>query len=121
MQATHCPLCCEPLEIRDVAPCMGCGWFPEEIGHYHMSQHTYGEYRVFDAFTLTLCNVCVAEFHLYDPTYFGLPEGTRIRWDHPRLVREVRPTGVHKDKGCPKCLYRLPFLEFVASMRAMHE
>lgn len=120
MKATHCPLCFEPLEVRDVAPCMGCGWSPEEIEHCQSGRHAYAEYRLFETFTLTLCNVCVCEFHLYDPAFFGVPADTRIRHGHPSLVREIQPVGPLKDKGCPRCRYRLPFLAFVAAMRSMH-
>ena len=122
MQATHCPLCYEPLEVRDVGPCMDCGFYPEEIEHALAGMHTYAEYRIFGDLSLVLCSFCDADFASYDPTFFGLPRGNRIGLDRPQgweFVRAVPPV-ITKDKCCANCGYRLPFLEFVARARELH-
>lgn len=122
MQATHCPLCYEPLEVREVGPCMGCGFDPEEIKHARAGIHHYAEYRIFGDLSLVLCNFCQCDFSSYDPTFFGLPRGTRVGMERPRgweFVREVEPV-ITKDKCCIHCKRRLPFLEFVADARELH-
>ena len=119
MQATHCPLCYEPLEICEAGPCMDCGFDRTEIEHARAGMHTYAEYRIFGRLSLVLCNFCHVDFSSYDPTFFGLQSGSRIdicRWE---FVREAPPI-IAKDKCCVKCGYRLPFLEFVAQARELH-
>jgi hypothetical protein len=121
MQATHCPLCLEPLEVRDVAPCMDCGHDPVEIEHARAGKHTYADYRIFGDLSLVLCNFCEADFTSYDPAFFGLPRGTHLGpgardW---QFIRDV-PVAVTKDKCCAACGHRLPFLEFVMQARALH-
>ena len=123
MQATHCPLCYELLEVRDVAPCMECGSILGEIDEAIAGQHTYAEYRIFGDLSLVLCNFCQVDFSSYDARYFGLPLRTCIGMERPRgwtLVRDVLPR-ITKDKCCPQCKRRLPFLEFVAAARERHE
>lgn len=120
MSVTHCPLCYEALEAREVGPCMDCGSRylneMERVGKY-----TYAEYRIFGDLSLVLCNFCHLDFASYDPTFFGLPRNTRLElqardWT---FVRDVQPS-ITKDKCCVHCGYRLPFLEFVARARELH-
>ena len=101
---------------------MDCGFDPEEIEHARAGMHTYAEYCVFGDLSLVLCNFCQCDFSSYDPTFFGLPRGTRVGMERPRgwkFVREVQPAIV-KDKCCAKCRHRLPFLEFVVQARELH-
>jgi hypothetical protein len=120
VQASHCPICHGPLEVRDVAPCMDCGCEPSEIDEAKARAHTYAEYRIFGNLFLVLCNFCQVDFSSYDPTYFGLPLGKSVGIDRGwQFVREVQPF-IAKDKCCPQCRHRLPFLEFVVAVRALH-
>jgi hypothetical protein len=99
---------------------MECGCEPEEIEEAKSGYHTYAEYRIFGDLSLVLCNFCQADFSSYDPTYFGLPLGTRIGMQRGwQFVKNVPPT-IAKDKCCPVCRHRLPFLEFVTAARALH-
>jgi len=119
MQATHCPLCYELLEVREVGPCMECGFLPSEIEHAQTGKHTFAEYRIFGELSLVLCNICYVDFGSRDPVFFGLPSQLRIdicRWE---FVRDVQPV-ITKGKCCVKCGYRLPFLEFVAQARELN-
>jgi len=122
MQATHCPLCYEPLEAREVGPCMVCGSIPGETEHARSGRHTFAEYRVFGELSLVLCNYCECDFSSFDPGFFGLARGKRVGpleskdW---RFVRDI-PPAIVQDKCCPNCLYRLPFLEFVVRARELH-
>ena len=86
MKATHCPLCYEPLEVREVGPCMECGFDPKEIEHARAGIHTYAEYRIFGDLTLVLCDFCQCDFSSYDPTFFGLPRGTRVGMERTARV-----------------------------------
>jgi hypothetical protein len=99
---------------------MDCGSNPKEIEHARAGIHTFAEYRIFGDLSLVLCNFCQVDFGSYDPTFFGLPRGTRVGmecgWD---FVRDVQPV-ITKDKCCPKCGHRLPFLEFVIHARELH-
>jgi hypothetical protein len=121
MQATHCPLCFEPLEVRDVAPCMDCGHDPQEVEHARAGRHTYAEYRIFGELSLVLCDFCQVDFGSYDPTWFGLPRGTRIGFGERdwQLIRSVSPTTT-RGRCCAACGHRLSFLEFVLQARALH-
>jgi hypothetical protein len=76
MKATHCPLCYELLEARDVAPCMDCGHL---VDLALTGKYTYAEYRYSGDLSLVLC-IYLVDFASYDPTYFGLPRGTCIDW-----------------------------------------
>jgi hypothetical protein len=120
MQATHCPICYEPLEIRDVSPCMDCGCLPTPVDHAR-SGRTYAEFRIFGELSLVLCNFCCVDFSSYDATYFGLPTGTRIGFGAQgwQFIREVRCV-IAKDKCCTQCNRRLPFLEFLLHARDLH-
>ncbi len=121
MQATHCPLCYEPLEVRDVSPCMDCGHDPTEVEHARTGRHTFAVYRIFGDLSLVLCDFCHVDFSSYDPTYFGLPRRTRIGLGERgwQFIRDV-PSTVTKDKCCAACAHRLPFLEFVLHARDLH-
>jgi hypothetical protein len=99
---------------------MDCGSDPEEIDHAREGKHTYAEYRIFGDLSLVLCNLCQADFSSYDPTFFGLPRGTRVGMERGwRFVRDIAAE-ITKDKCCRNCGYRLPFLEFVARARELH-
>ena len=121
MKATHCPLCYEPLEVREVGPCMDCGFHPIDIEDARSGRHTYAEYRIFGDLSLVLCSFCQFDFCSYDPTFFGLPRGTHLEMQRRDwvFVRDVQPV-ITKDKCCVHCEYRLPFLEFVARARELH-
>jgi hypothetical protein len=117
MQETHCLLCYEELEVREVAPCDDCGWDPTEIEHFNIGKHHYTEYEIFPGLNLTLCNFCDVDFGSYDPTFFGLPKRTRIGFDKMKFVRVVREASLGRDKYCPNCKCRLSFLKFVVQAR----
>jgi hypothetical protein len=120
MQATHCPLCQEPLEVREVGPCMECGCDRREIGEARSGHHTYSEWRIFGDLSLVLCDFCSSDFGSYNPTFFGLPHGRRIGMESGwQFVREVDPV-ITRDKCCSRCGYRLAFLEFVVHARELH-
>jgi hypothetical protein len=117
MQETHCPICYGPLEIREVAPCDECGGDPKELEQLEEGYHTYSEYEIFTGLHLTLCNFCDVDFSSYDPTYFGLPKGTRIGIDKMHFIRQVHNPTKGKDKYCPECGHRLSFLVFLNRAR----
>jgi hypothetical protein len=117
---SHCPLCYAELEVIDVAPCMDCGHIPLEIEHASEGQHTYAEYRVVGDLSLTLCDLCMLEFGLNDPTYFGLPAGSKLGSDTIRFVPSMEDVQILKDKYCPNCRRRLAFLRFVERARQEH-
>ena len=121
MQVTYCPLCYEPLEVRDVAPCMDCGHDPAEVEQARAGKHSYAECQVFGGLSVVLCDFCQVDFSSYDPTYFGLPRGARVGLGERGLqfIRDVPPT-ITKDKYCATCAHRLAFLEFVLNARELH-
>lgn len=116
-QPTHCPLCFNALETRDVAPCWECGHLPEEIEHTRTGQHTYAEMRVFGELSAVLCDFCQVDFGSFDPTFFGLPRGVRIGYQKMQFIRAIENIAIVKDKYCPQCGYRLAFLQFVDEAR----
>lgn len=73
-------MCFGPLDVREAAPCDECGGDPEEIEHFRLGKHTYQRFEVFAGLELTLCNFCMVDFGSYDPTFFGLPRGSRDRF-----------------------------------------
>lgn len=85
MSESYCPICFTSLETREVAPCYDCGHDPEELVHLAERRHTYDELETLGA-RVILCNFCQSDFSSYDPTYFGLPRGTRIGRAHMQLV-----------------------------------
>ena len=116
MTTEQCPLCYAPLEIRDVAPCYNCGALSEELDYCRDGRHTYAEYEVFPGVRAVLCNLCMIEFGLYDPTFFGLSRGKQSRLEPMQFMKEVDPV-IGKDKYCPECGRRLAFLRFVVEAR----
>jgi hypothetical protein len=69
-----------PPQVREVAPCEEGGGDPREIEHFRVRKHTYQRFEVFADLELTLCNFCMLDFGSYDPTFFGLPRGTQVRF-----------------------------------------
>jgi hypothetical protein len=120
MGTKQCPICYCPLEVRDVAPCMECGGYPDEIDHFLQGKHTYYEYEVFEGLNLILCNFCVVDFSSYDPTFFGLPKGSGIGLGYMIFKRSINNPTLSKDKFCPECGYRLAFLNFLVKARELH-
>lgn len=120
MNDEFCPLCYSTLEVVDVAPCMECGAIPQEIEHALSGKHTYAEMRVFGDLTLVLCNFCQVDFGSYNPTFFGLPEDSRIGYEKMQFLRSVEDVFIGKDKYCPHCKHRRAFLEFVKNVRELH-
>lgn len=118
MRETHCLLCYEPLEIRDVAPCEICGGHPVSVEQFHSGEHTYTEYVVF-GLNLVLCKPCALDFELgsYDPDFFGLHAQTQVDYRDMRYLRELQAPKIEKDKYCPSCNCRLAFLRFVSRAR----
>ena len=95
---------------------MECGGHPEELDHLQEERHTYQTMRIFGGFEVVLCNFCMVDFGSTDPTYFGLPPGTRIGFEKMQFVRDV-PATRGKDQFCPACNHRLAFLRVVAQSR----
>src|SRR5215204_1432475 len=120
MSETHCPLCYTALEVTDVAPCMECGNLPDEIENALAGKHTYAEMRIFGDLTLVLCDYCQVDFGAFNPEVFGLPKGVRIGYGKMQFLRDVEEVRIGKDKICPQCRHRLPFLKFVQRARELH-
>ena len=120
MSDSQCPICYTPLEVTDVAPCMECGNDPQEIEHALAGTHTYAEMRIFGDLTLVLCDFCQVDFGSYDPAFFGLPRDARIGYEKMQFLRAVEEVNICKDKYCPQCGYRLPFIKFVQQARELH-
>ena len=120
MSETYCPLCYTELEAAEVAPCMECGNLPEEIEHARAGKHSYSEMSIFGDLTLVLCDFCQVDFGSFKPEMFGLPSDSRIEYGKMQFVRDVTDVQIGKDKVCPRCAYRLPFLRFVQRARDRH-
>jgi hypothetical protein len=120
MANEQCPVCFSVLEVRDVAPCEECGSDPQEIEHFQQGKHTYQRLEVFAGLELTLCNFCMVDFASWDPTFFGLPRGSRVGFERMRFVQDIPNPSLGKDKFCPECRLRLAFLKFVAAARELH-
>ncbi|MBL8206140.1 MAG: hypothetical protein JNM09_18035 [Blastocatellia bacterium] len=120
MKREQCPVCFDFLAVKAVAPCFECGHREQEIEHALAGKHTYAEMRIFGDLTLVLCNFCMVDFGSYHPEYFGLPPNARIGFDKMQLVRELDQVQITKDKCCPTCGHRLPFLEFLVAARELH-
>ena len=117
-KALMCPLCSGHLEVKECAPCMECGGNDIEIGHLRKGEHTYAIYRIFKKYDIALCDFCQADFSSYGPEYFGLAKGRRVglgrEFDY---VKDVDDLSVRRDKYCPACRHRLPFLRFIKNAR----
>jgi len=123
MQETHCPLCHDLLEVREVAPCEDCGGDPKELSDFRRQIHQYNEYEIFPGLRLVLCDFCDVDFDSYDPTIFGLPErppGVSPKIGAWSLIRTVADPRIEKDKYCTSCGHRLAFLRFVEKARLFH-
>lgn len=115
MSDTNCPLCNSILEVQEVTPCMECGSDDFEQDHY--KEHDYAEYELYFGQRLILCDFCQVDFSSYDPTYFGFSLGTRLGLNDFQFIREITDVELRKDKCCPECGQRLPFLKFVEACR----
>ncbi len=119
MSENYCPICYTELEVMEVAPCMECGHLREEIEHALAGKHTYAEMRIFEDLSLILCDFCQVDFSSIDPTFFGLPRGTRIGYQKMQFLRIVEDVRIGEDKCCTQCGHRLPFLKFVLKAREL--
>ena len=117
MSESHCPICFEELEVRDVAPCFDCGWDPTELEHFAVGKHTYMEVLAF-GIPIVLCNFCLVDFSSYHPAFFNLRPGAKIGLREFVGVHEIADPSPSKDKFCPTCGSRLAFLRFLAKVRA---
>lgn len=117
MSENYCPICYSKLEVKEVAPCMDCGHLEEEIEHAIKGIHTYSEMRVFNDLCLILCNFCQVDFGSYTSETFSLPKGKRISFKDMQFLKEITDHSIRKDKVCPNCLQRLPFLKFISEVR----
>lgn len=120
MQETHCPICGDELEVREVAPCDDCGGDPQELSHFRDNKHQYAEYEVFPGLNLMLCDFCMIDFASYKPAFFGLADGTRLGVEKMNFVKDVLNASLGWDKFCPDCGYRLSFLRFLQKAREQH-
>ena len=77
--------------------------------------------RIFGELTLVLCDFCQVDFGSFNPEFFGLPKDTRIGYEKMQFLRDVEGARISKDKVCPNCKYRLPFLKFVQQARELNE
>jgi hypothetical protein len=99
---------------------MECGNLPEEIEHALAGKHTYAEMRIFDGLTLVLCNFGQVDFGSFNPEVFGLPKDAHIGYEKMQFLRNVEDVHIGKDKVCPRCKYRLPFLKLVQRALELH-
>ena len=97
---------------------MECGGLPEELAHYQEGRHRYQELEVLPGHRLVLCNFCMVDFGSFDRSYFGLPQGHSLGFEHMEYVREASNIGIGKDKFCTTCGHRLSFLKFVCAVRS---
>jgi hypothetical protein len=116
MGQSQCPICYTPLEVRDVAPCMICGGWPEMIHEFGPSSEIR-EWRLPSGQVLALCRGCeLEEFMVPGGWGFRLGLGdTRFPINALQLVRILLSPTLGKDKFCPHCNLRLSFLEVIAS------
>lgn len=117
MQETACPICCGPLEVREVAPCAECGAVPDELEHLRQNKHTYAVYELYDEIRVTLCLICALEIGSIRGDFFGLTGNSRLDYTHLRLVRQIENPSAGRDKYCPACGSRLAYLRFVDAVR----
>ncbi len=114
---SQCPLCSEELELREVAPCMYCGGYPEELNHFHEGQHTYAELEIFPNYKLVLCDFCQVDFGSHDPEFYGFHRSKKIGYEYMKHTFKVVPLSIGQDKYCTSCQLRLKYLDFVAAIR----
>ena len=91
----QCPVCFDFLETKEIAPCMDCGHFEEEIEHALSGKHTYAELRIFGDLTLVLCNFCMVDFGSYHPDFFGLPP--KKLFENSRRAKAKKHEAAHGD------------------------
>jgi hypothetical protein len=121
-QLDYCPICYEKLEIIDVAPCDDCGWKPMEIEHFKKKEHSYSLFSVYGT-VLVLCNFCELDFASYCPEYWGFPKKAAMGYKSPpteyRRLDHLpdEKLSIRKDKFCPSCEHRLPFLKALKIIR----
>src|SRR3954447_8807710 len=99
MAESHCPICYEALEARDVAPCFDCGALPSEMEHFLRGEHTFSEVIAFGV-PIVLCDFCQVDFSSYHPEYFNRPHGTKLGLAEFTFVGDVRDATPAKDKFC---------------------
>ena len=116
MAESHCPICYDELEVRDVAPCFDCGHDTAELDHLAEGLHSYAEVLAFGV-SIVLCDFCQVDFSSYDPEYFNRTRSTKLGIEEFVFVRELREPGRAKDKFCVRCRRRLAFLRFVGAVR----
>jgi len=119
MSESHCPLCYSELESRQVTPCMECGGDSFEMDHYE--EHMYKKYELYFGMRLVLCDFCDVDFGSYDPTFFGFPANKRVGWEDFKFIKDIHDKSLARDKYCPHCKLRLPFLQFVTKCRVQNE
>jgi hypothetical protein len=117
MAESHCPICFNALETRDVAPCYDCGHIPAELEHLAERRHSYAEFSVF-GINIVLCDFCQVDFSSYDPAYFGRAHRTRLGREMVFACDVLNPSPA-KDKYCANCGRRLAFLRFLAQARTV--
>ncbi len=94
---------------------MECGADNSELRHY--KEHEYKEYELYFGQRLILCDFCEVDFSSSDPTYFGFPKEKQMNIDQWSFIRVIKDKELRKDKFCPACNHRLPFLNFVKVCR----
>jgi hypothetical protein len=116
----QCPVCYHQLEVRECDPCEDCGYLNHGITHSHKHLETYKIYEVYQGLRLTLCDFCAVDFGSYKPEYFGFTGKNPIAYQNFEFVRDVADPQVVKDKFCPECSSRLPFLKFLSEVRSLN-
>ena len=119
MTDTNCPLCYTELIVKDTTPCMECGSVELELDHF--KNHDYKEYELYFGQRLILCDFCVVDFSSFDPTYFGFSAGKKLGFGDWAFIQDIHNKNLRKDKYCPQCKHRLPFLKFVYKCRQENE
>lgn len=115
MAESYCPICYTELQVKEVTPCMQCGADEFELDHY--KTHKYREYELYFGQRLILCDFCDVDFGSYDPTYFGFPKNRRVGFEDFIFIKDIEDKELRKDKFCPQCCNRLPFLKFIDTCR----
>ncbi|MBY0230098.1 MAG: hypothetical protein K2W96_12520 [Gemmataceae bacterium] len=120
MSVSHCPICYGALEVREVAPCVVCGGWPESVERFSPSS-PIREWRLPSGEVLALCEGCLLEEFMVTGGWgyrLGLEE-----WALPvqalQPVRSVPRPALGKDKFCPGCNLRLAFIKVVAARQGV--